>query len=676
MKLYLRKAEATDKKIVFRLANDKETRRNSFCVDEIPWEDHTVWYDKLMESEEAMLWLCMDFMKVVGQVRVQKLASDVGEISYSIDADARGLGYGKQMLLLLEDEIRSEQKKLGNDNAYWLVAKVKEENVASCHIFETLGYEKISAGENKADGVAEYRKEILKTKESLEGVTTSGKNKNGEERHIELDILRVLSMGMVVMLHYLSKGNLLQDLSQDTSFSNLAFWLAESACLVCVNVYVLLSGYFMVEKKFRLGKAVGIWCQVLFYSVVVFLVCAFTGVVEWKNYLDFYQLQFFAFPAVNGHYWFATAYLLMYVFSPVLTSAVRNMKKENLRNVILILLICFSLIKSVLPVELPVDDFGNSFVWFLILYLVAAYIRLYGLPFLSEKRQSILCYGLSVAGIFLAFLAYAVFHKQTGAYEYAMTIPAAYNFVFVLTGAVGLFCFFCQSHFPRNRFTLYLARIAPYMFGVYLLHEHLLLRYEWPEWLGVSKEYGGLRILHMLLCVILIMGIGVLVDFLRSLLFMAIEKLMIVCLKLYYSKREVFDYLIFGACTTVFNWIAYIACAYLFLVPLWDAKTTENVMVASVIAWILSVIFAYVTNRMFVFHSTVTEKKAVLKEFFSFVSARIFSFLMELLLMYVMVDRLQINDLISKFVIGFVVIALNYIFSKLWIFKEEKKETA
>lgn len=99
-------------------------------------------------------------------------------------------------------------------------------------------------------------------------------------------------------------------------------------------------------------------------------------------------------------------------------------------------------------------------------------------------------------------------------------------------------------------------------------------------------------------------------------------------------------------------------------------------MVASVIAWILSVIFAYVTNRMFVFHSTVTEKKAVLKEFFSFVSARIFSFLMELLLMYVMVDRLQINDLISKFVIGFVVIALNYIFSKLWIFKEKKKEIA
>ena len=94
-----------------------------------------------------------------------------------------------------------------------------------------------------------------------------------------------------------------------------------------------------------------------------------------------------------------------------------------------------------------------------------------------------------------------------------------YNHILVLCASVGLFCFFVNWKPKKNLVLDVLARIAPYTFGVYLLHEHLMLRYAWPEWLGVNKAYGAARILHMLLSVLILFIVGILVDALRSILF-------------------------------------------------------------------------------------------------------------------------------------------------------------
>ena len=95
-------------------------------------------------------------------------------------------------------------------------------------------------------------------------------------------------------------------------------------------------------------------------------------------------------------------------------------------------------------------------------------------------------------------------------------------------------------------------------------------------------------------------------------------------------------------------------------------------MTANVIAWIAAVLFAYWTNRNFVFRSTITGFAARLREFWQFVAARIFSFLVELVMFFVMIHILKMNDIVSKLIVGIVVIILNYIFSKLWVFKDNK----
>ena len=131
----------------------------------------------------------------------------------------------------------------------------------------------------------------------------------------------------------------------------------------------------------------------------------------------------------------------------------------------------------------------------------------------------------------------------------------------------------------------------------------------------------------------------------------------------YYKKyKEIILYLIFGFLTTVVNYVSYFALTRVFgigLVP------------SNIIAWLFAVMFAYITNRKWVFESKTRGAK-VLLEIGSFVAARIFSGVVDTVAMVVLVERLSVNDLIAKVLVSVLVIILNYILSKLVIFKKKQ----
>lgn len=132
--------------------------------------------------------------------------------------------------------------------------------------------------------------------------------------------------------------------------------------------------------------------------------------------------------------------------------------------------------------------------------------------------------------------------------------------------------------------------------------------------------------------------------------------------KIFEKYKEIILYVFFGGCTTLVNIIAYYVCAH----PLSLATVPSTVL-----AWILSVAFAYVTNRIYVFKSRSNGYVAVLGEIVSFVSCRLLTGLMDLGIMFVCVDLLGLNDLIIKILSNVLVIILNYIASKCLIFRKK-----
>ena len=142
------------------------------------------------------------------------------------------------------------------------------------------------------------------------------------------------------------------------------------------------------------------------------------------------------------------------------------------------------------------------------------------------------------------------------------------------------------------------------------------------------------------------------------------KKLLDIIIKYYNKYKEVSNYLIFGVLTTVINYVAYIICAKAIKIEL---------IISTAIAWFISVLFAYITNKKYVFESKTTKKLEIFRELISFFFFRIVSGIIDIIIMYVSVDLMGINDLIMKLISNFIVIALNYIFSKLFIFKDKSE---
>ena len=132
--------------------------------------------------------------------------------------------------------------------------------------------------------------------------------------------------------------------------------------------------------------------------------------------------------------------------------------------------------------------------------------------------------------------------------------------------------------------------------------------------------------------------------------------------KLYDKYHEQISYLFWGGMTTLVSYVTYFVFSRLF---------NLDPLIANVLSWICAVAFAYVTNKIFVFRSKSWEPKLVPNEVWKFVSARIYSFLLEMAIMFVFVKLFRFNDLVVKVCANIVVIIVNYFLSKFLIFAKK-----
>ncbi len=137
------------------------------------------------------------------------------------------------------------------------------------------------------------------------------------------------------------------------------------------------------------------------------------------------------------------------------------------------------------------------------------------------------------------------------------------------------------------------------------------------------------------------------------------EKIM----EIYKKYKEVINYLIVGGLTTVLSLGTYYICVYTFLNP----ENPLELQIANIIAWIVGVVFAYFTNRKFVFESKEQNK---IKESAKFVGSRLTTLVLDMLIMWLGVTILCFNDKIMKIISQILVIVGNYVISKFFVFKK------
>ncbi len=132
--------------------------------------------------------------------------------------------------------------------------------------------------------------------------------------------------------------------------------------------------------------------------------------------------------------------------------------------------------------------------------------------------------------------------------------------------------------------------------------------------------------------------------------------------QLFTRYKHVIFYLFFGVCTTAVNVIVYWIAVHVFHMP---------VMAGTILAWLLAVLFAYTSNRKWVFHSEAMGVSEIWKELISFFACRLATGFVDWICMFIFVDIMDLNDVLIKFLANIVVIVLNYVASKLIIFKKK-----
>ena len=345
-----------------------------------------------------------------------------------------------------------------------------------------------------------------------------------KKRDANIELLRIVAMLMIITLHFNSRSNALLVLGEPASSVQIFATILEAVAITGVNVYVLISGYYLSSSKVKLSKVLLLILQVYFYTLLISGAMMLVGAYSVKPEDKLDRALRYLFPISSEHYWFVTAYVIMYVLAPVMNAAVNTLKRKQLKTVIIGLLTWFCFIKSIVPVKFGTDRMGYDFGWFICLYLIAAYIRKYNIVLFRDAKKSALVYLISVVVIAAFSLVFYKINFDTGNFNYYAEVPCHYNFFFALTGALGLFSVFRFMRLKENLLADVIRIIAPYTLGVYLLHMHFEIADRWVEWIeqiiGETPLDNVLMFfIHLVVSVLIVFFAGIFVDWIRKYIF-------------------------------------------------------------------------------------------------------------------------------------------------------------
>lgn len=332
------------------------------------------------------------------------------------------------------------------------------------------------------------------------------------KRESNFEVLRVFAMIFIVVYHFCTHGigsNTAYDLNSPLHLSNLIF---TDLCLVisgtCVNLYVLISGYFLVCSSFKLSRITRTWFITCFYSFFITLFLYIANIYSF----DATHLAKSLFPLSTDSYWFVTQFIGMLILSPLLSILANKLScKQYIYLLIGMGIICLSIIPDFPLGKRFYVAHGNSLLSFIYLYFIAGFIRLH-IKGISSRRLIFLIGMITIINLIWSFIN-GISDGNGHIYWFN------YNAIpFLLS--VSLFICIRQITLPENKFVTIFVKIAPYTFAVYLIHDHLLIRYYLWNVLPI-KDYCysiAFPILSLLICVVIfIICIGI--DYCRQMLF-------------------------------------------------------------------------------------------------------------------------------------------------------------
>ena len=349
-------------------------------------------------------------------------------------------------------------------------------------------------------------------------------------RNSNFELMRIISMLFIILWHILIHGHFFNNCENPSL--KIIFAIILFAIAIHVNSFIILTGYYQSNSKFKLRKLISIIFQVIFYSLLVL----FIGIkMNWIENYTIVNIITNILPEAVNNYWFISLYLIIYTFSDYLNMFIHNLNKKQLENFILLLFLVISISPFLTGYRIINSEFAKIGV-FILMYIIGGYLNKYPLKEnKSLKKLSITNYRLLLIGVFiLCFMGnYFVYKfgldiKGTGnvlnniSSRILASPPTKYSNPFIVIQTIAYFEIFKSFSF-KNRFINYISSCT---FAVYLIHDHAVIRANIYKLFDIDRAFNNYSfILKLFECMIIIFIIGIIIESLRKLIIFIYHKI-------------------------------------------------------------------------------------------------------------------------------------------------------
>ncbi len=295
-----------------------------------------------------------------------------------------------------------------------------------------------------------------------------------KKRQANFELLRILCMYMIVVGHCLFHGRVTAKLGYGTVNYFLSYFI-QSFSVVHVNCFVMLAGYFAIDREFKSRRILRFWRQVVFYSVVICLIC---GLCTGVSGLD---IRMAVFPVSSQNYWFASVYMGLALLMPFAGMLAMKLTKRQYRYLLGMLALFLSVNHMIFRVDAYGIYMGRELSWFLFLSLLAGYVKLY-----TRQERMYFWYGLAVY-VFSSLVILGSVYLSVRLHREDIGYFLNYNSPLALLSTCALFVCIKNMPWKEGPWDHVILKIAGAAFGVYLIHDHYLIRYQVWDLFRASK---------------------------------------------------------------------------------------------------------------------------------------------------------------------------------------------
>lgn len=349
------------------------------------------------------------------------------------------------------------------------------------------------------------------------------------KRQSNYELMRIISMVFIVLTHFIGHGNILNNCTNEGI--KIIFEILKFMIIIHVNSYVLVSGYFQSESKFKQSKAWDLVLSSWFYRIVILVIFTTLGIITVNKPTILNEI----FILNINEYWYVKLFLFLYCLSPFINKFIRCLTKKDYHRLLLLLTVIFSVLPYITG-STAFENNGYSLYNFVYLYLIGAYLKKY--PLEKSKMFSTItknAWQLILIFIFLisAILNYTLYKSAvatTGINSVIDMIAGnikimalSYSNPLIIIQSIAYFLFFGTLFF-HNKLVNNISKLT---LGVYLIHDNNFIRENLYFWLKIDgRNISSYQFIGYTLGLVFIVFVAcLLLEFLRQLLFKQIGKL-------------------------------------------------------------------------------------------------------------------------------------------------------